>query len=132
MKFISVSLLMAFVAMLMGCATTSVDTQGMVGLSYQDCVKQHKLDAHNSWWTPNLPPDSDMEVTYFLPKGDLEIHFNSQEKITFATFDTRNTTPDERIEQVYKSWGKYVDKKTRRMKSNQKVDHISKGSNTSL
>jgi len=111
-RIISMFLIIVGVVFISGCATTPLDTQTMVGMQFQECVKTHNLEAHKAWWTPNLPPDSDSEVTYFLPKGNLEIHFSNQEKINFATFDLKDTSPDERIKQVYESWGEYVDKKT--------------------
>ena len=84
----------------------------MLGMRLQACEKQHDLDTHKTWATPNLPRGSDHEITYFLPDGNLMIRFDDQEKITSATFYGSDKSADERLKQVHGAWHKWVEAHT--------------------
>jgi len=120
MKIITILLLLELLFIFSSCATQPLNTQAMIGMSWSNCRKEYKLDKYKSWTKPNPPLDGKyIELTYFMPEGNLLIHIDNQDNISFATFDKSEKTPDERINQVYKSWGAYVKKKTKNKKSNE-------------
>lgn len=106
-------LLVASLVVLVGCTSAkSLDTQSMVGMPFRECVKKHDLDKHKNWSTPNLPPGSDGEITYFLPDGNLMLHLDAKDRITFATFDRSDKSAEERQKQVYAGWHEWVEAHT--------------------
>ena len=64
------------------------------------------------WDTPNLPPESAGEKTYYLDDGDLQIHFDDDGTISSAIFESRENSPKERLDAVHKDWGDYVRSRT--------------------
>ena len=84
----------------------------MVGVLLQECVKDHNLDNYKSWSEPNLPRGSDNEITYFLPKGNLMLRIDNQEKITFSTFYRSDKSAEKRLEQVHAGWHEWVEAHT--------------------
>ena len=110
MKLIATSLLIGSLLVFVGCATRQpIDTKTMIGMRLGTCVTKHRLDEYKNWWMPNLPEGSDSEVTYFLRDGNLFLKVDSEDRITFATFDQTDESPEDRLRQVHAGWHKWVE-----------------------
>ena len=119
MKQLIPLLLVASLVVFVGCSSTNPpDTQAMLGMRLNACVKQYDLDKHKTWATPNLPRGTDDVITYFLPDGNLIIDFDDQEKITSATFYASDKSADERLKEVHGGWHKWVEAHTVKKQSN--------------
>ena len=85
-----------------------MDTDSMVGMATASLAKKYQLKDSLSWVTPNMPPDSDAETTYFLKDGDLQVRSNAEGIITSATFESRTDSPQQRMNSVNEAWSEYV------------------------
>ena len=99
---LSISLLL-----LTGCGK-QIDTKDMVGISFSELETKYQLQDALAWGTPNMPPASDSETTYYLDGGDLTIRVNADNMVSSATFESRTSSPKERLDSVRKGWSEYV------------------------
>ena len=105
------SILLMFAALVAGCSS-GLDTEKMVGMSLEELTTKHHLDDALVWATPNLSIDSDVESTYFLDDGNLEIRLNNDGRVTSATFEKRTDPAQDRLDAVQEGWSEYVRERT--------------------
>lgn len=108
--------LSVFILLVVGCNSAKdnslLDTDKLVGKSLDNLISEYHLAEALHWDMPNMPPDEDSLIIYFLEDGNLDIRLNHDAMVTAASFEERSDTPNQRIADYQRDWSEYVRDRT--------------------